>query len=324
MLRRLRDSGRSIIFISHFLDDILRISDTGHRSSATASKVATDAGRGYRQGHGHRADDRRRPSGARGELHRRDQARYPVDAPVVLETEGLTLRPRLSATSRSKVRAGEVLGIYGFMGCGQIELARALFGKLAADHGAIKLDGKPIRLSRTPRRHAVAGIAYVPESRRAMLFASRAGLQEHVDQHPRADLEHVSEAVVASGRSPRRTSRRLHIRPPRSDRLLGNLSGGNQQKVALAKWLTHPPKVLVLSEPTRGMDVGAKDDVVRIVRGLRDRGHRRHRGFDRAGDGAVACRPHPGHEARARSRASLPARRSARTGCSQRHEDGGR
>jgi ribose transport system ATP-binding protein len=64
----------------------------------------------------------------------------------------------------------------------------------------------------------------------------------------------------------------LHIRPPRVGRLLGTLSGGNQQKVALAKWLTHLPRVLLLSEPTRGMDVGAKDDVVNIVRGLRDQG----------------------------------------------------
>jgi ribose transport system ATP-binding protein len=64
----------------------------------------------------------------------------------------------------------------------------------------------------------------------------------------------------------------LQIRPPLVDRPLGTLSGGNQQKVALAKWLTHPPKVLVLSEPTRGMDVGAKDDVLHIVKGLRDQG----------------------------------------------------
>jgi ribose transport system ATP-binding protein len=70
----------------------------------------------------------------------------------------------------------------------------------------------------------------------------------------------------------RRQVERLNIRPPQVDRPVGTLSGGNQQKVALARWLTHPPKVLVLSEPTRGMDVGAKDDVVHIVRGLRDQG----------------------------------------------------
>ena len=88
----------------------------------------------------------------------------------------------------------------------------------------------------------------------------------------------------------------LQIRPPRVELELGMLSGGNQQKVALAKWLTYPPKVLVLSEPTRGMDVGAKDDVMKIVRDLRDAGARHHRALDRARDGAVARRPHPRHE----------------------------
>ena len=82
----------------------------------------------------------------------------------------------------------------------------------------------------------------------------------------------MAEARPPSARSARRHVKSLNIRPPRVDIALGSLSGGNQQKVALAKWLTYPPKVLVLSEPTRGMDVGAKDDVVKIVRGLRDQG----------------------------------------------------
>ena len=89
------------------------------------------------------------------------------DAPVVMETEGLSIERAFHDVSL-KVRAGEVLGIYGFMGCGQIELARALFGKIRAD-GAITLDGKPIRLTRTSIARE-DGIAYVPESRRAMLF----------------------------------------------------------------------------------------------------------------------------------------------------------
>ena len=80
-------------------------------------------------------------------------------------------------------------------------------------------------------------------------------------------LKPASERQIARGHV-----ENLRIRTPGVDQLLGNLSGGNQQKVALAKWLTHAPKVLILSEPTRGMDVGAKEDVVRIVRGLRDRG----------------------------------------------------
>jgi ribose transport system ATP-binding protein len=88
-----------------------------------------------------------------------------------------------------------------------------------------------------------------------------------LDRISRLWLKPAAERAIA-----RTQVERLNIRPPLVDILLGNLSGGNQQKVALAKWLSHAPKVLILSEPTRGMDVGAKEDVVKIVRGLRDQG----------------------------------------------------
>ncbi len=90
----------------------------------------------------------------------------------------------------------------------------------------------------------------------------------------------------------------LQIRPPQPEIALGKLSGGNQQKVALAKWLTHLPKVLILSEPTRGMDVGAKEDVIRIVKSLRDRGVADSGAVDRAGDDPDAGRPGDGAETR--------------------------
>ncbi|MCP4384380.1 MAG: sugar ABC transporter ATP-binding protein, partial [Hyphomicrobiales bacterium] len=190
------------------------------------------------------------------------------DAPVVLETKGLTLGRSFRDVSL-QVRAGEVLGIYGFMGCGQIELARALFGKIRAS-GQLRLDSEDIKLTRTSKARQ-KGIAYVPESRRAMLF-------HHEPLYKNMSisiLERISSFLLkpASERKIARSQvENLRIRTPGVDQLLGNLSGGNQQKVALAKWLTHAPKVLILSEPTRGMDVGAKEDVVRIVRGLRDQG----------------------------------------------------
>jgi len=167
------------------------------------------------------------------------------------------------------VRAGEVLGIYGFMGCGQVELARALFGKIRAD-GALQLEGKRLRLTRTSIARA-EGIAFVPESRRAMLFHHEPLYKNMsisiLDRISRYLLKPSAERKIAEGHI-----ENLRIRTPGPNQLLGNLSGGNQQKVALAKWLTHAPKVLILSEPTRGMDVGAKEDVLRIVRGLRDQG----------------------------------------------------
>jgi ribose transport system ATP-binding protein len=116
-----------------------------------------------------------------------------------------------------------------------------------------------------------AGVAFVPESRRSMLF-----YQEPVFKNVSISiLGRIARLLVKPGVErdiARRQVVALNIRPPDVRALLAGLSGGNQQKVALAKWLTYPPKVLVLCEPTRGMDVGAKDDVVKIVRSLRDQG----------------------------------------------------
>ena len=165
-----------------------------------------------------------------------------------------------------QVRAGEVLGIYGFLGSGQLELARALFGKLPLDSGTVRISGAQVPLANTAQAKA-AGIAFVPESRRAMLFA----LEPVYKNVSISILDRISRLWLRPGREraiAQRQVEALQIRPPLVDRPLGTLSGGNQQKVALAKWLTHPPKLLVLSEPTRGMDVGAKDDVLRIIRDL--------------------------------------------------------
>ncbi len=268
VLRRLRHSGRSIVFISHFLDDVLKIADTV-TIFRNGAKVVTHTAKGIDKkwiiermiGAGH---DQLEESYT-GEI---ELASKP-DARVVMETEKLTLG-RAYRDISLKVRAGEVLGIYGFMGCGQIELVRTMFGKMHADRGEMRLDGRHVRLLNTAAARR-AGIAFVPESRRSMLFhlepvfknVSIAVLQKF----GRIMLKPKFERKIAGDHV-----QRLRIRPTSVERLLGTLSGGNQQKVALAKWLTYLPKVLILSEPTRGMDVGAKDDVVKIVRGLRDQG----------------------------------------------------
>jgi ribose transport system ATP-binding protein len=156
------------------------------------------------------------------------------------------------------------------MGSGQIELSRALFGKLPLRRGTISLDGKPVRLKSTAAARA-KGIAFVPENRRMMLFRQEPVYKNVsisiLDRIHRLFVKPQVERKITEGHI-----KDLQIRPPRTGIALGSLSGGNQQKVALAKWLTHLPKVLILSEPTRGMDVGAKEDVIRIVKSLRDRG----------------------------------------------------
>jgi ribose transport system ATP-binding protein len=189
--------------------------------------------------------------------------------PIVLSVDGVSDGRALRDFSID-LRAGEITGVYGFMGSGQIELARALFGKIHLRRGTLKLDGKPVRFRSTSAARK-SGVAFVPENRRMMLFR-----QEPVYKNVSiAILDRISRLLVKPREEKKIAElhiKDLQIRPPRTGIALGSLSGGNQQKVALAKWLTHLPRVLILSEPTRGMDVGAKEDVIRIVKSLRDKG----------------------------------------------------
>jgi len=266
LLRRVRETGTAFVFISHFLDDVLAVSDTvsvfrngRHIETAPAPTIDKRWLIGRMIGAGHER------------LEESYTSDIPLPArpetPVVLQTEHVT-GDGFSDISLD-VRAGEVLGVYGFLGSGQLEFARALFGR-GRLLGRVSVDGKPAKLSNTTTAKK-SGIAFVPESRRAMLFT-----HEPVYKNMTISILERLSAVWLRPRAERAIAARhvtsFGIRPTGVQRELSTLSGGNQQKVALARWLTHPPRVLVLSEPTRGMDVGAKDDVVRIVRGLREQG----------------------------------------------------
>ena len=267
-LRRLRDAGTAIIFISHFIEDILSVSDSvtvfrnGWKVMDTAAAATTKAALIEAMiGKGREALE---------ETYTHDVA-LPArsETPVVLEANGLSLARSLREVS-FQARAGEVLGVYGFMGCGHLELARILFGKLKPDRGLIQVAGETRAFASTADARR-AGIAFVPESRRAMLFHQEPVYKNVsisiLDRISSLWLKPLREREIAM-----RQVEQLQIRPTAVELDLGMLSGGNQQKVALAKWLTFPPRVLVLCEPTRGMDVGAKNDVIHIVRHLRERG----------------------------------------------------
>ncbi|MFL6790186.1 MAG: sugar ABC transporter ATP-binding protein [Bradyrhizobium sp.] len=267
-LRQLRNEGTGIVFISHFIEDILRVSDAvtvfrNGRKVAEVQAAATSKAALIEAmiGKGREALE---------ETYTHDITLPPRTArPLVLDASGLSLARSLRDVS-FEVRAGEVLGIYGFMGCGQLELARILFGKLKPDNGSLVVasDRKAFGSTADARR---AGIAFVPESRRSMLFH-----QEPVYKNISISvLARISSLLLKPARERAIASRQmeqLQIRPAAVELEVGMLSGGNQQKVALAKWLSYPPRVLVLCEPTRGMDVGAKNDVIHIVRDLRARG----------------------------------------------------
>ena len=268
VLARLRVAGKSFVFISHFIDDVLGISDRLTIFRNARRVLTTEVTR---------IDKPRVIDAMIGEGHERLEETYqhairlaPASrGPVVLEVRGLARRAAFTGIDLA-LRAGEVLGVYGFMGCGQLELARALAGKQQADRGEIRIAGRPVRLTSTARAKR-AGVGIVPESRRSMLFAE-APVYKNVSI---SVLERISRLLLkpAVERSLAQVQvDRLSIRPSSAEPKLRTLSGGNQQKVALARWLVHRPRVLILAEPTRGMDVGAKDDVVRIVKGLKDEG----------------------------------------------------
>ena len=267
-LRRLREQGTAIVFISHFIEDILRVSDTvtvfrnGRKvtdtpaaSTSKGALIEAMIGKGREALEHSYTDDLMLP--------------HASDGAVVLKVDQLSLGRSLRHIS-FEARAGEVLGVYGFMGCGQLELSRILFGKMKPDAGTLTVDGRNRKFGSTADARR-AGVALVPESRRAMLFH-----QEPVYKNVSISiLERISALLLKPAREreiARRQVDQLQIRPPVVGLDLGMLSGGNQQKVALAKWLTYPPRLLVLCEPTRGMDVGAKNDVINIVRDLRARG----------------------------------------------------
>jgi rhamnose transport system ATP-binding protein len=171
-----------------------------------------------------------------------------------------------------EVRAGEILGLAGLVGAGRTELARVLFGITPADSGEILLNGTPLTL-RSPQAAIAHGIGYVPEDRRRhgvileMPIAENISMAVHRRLFPGSWLRFGRESSHAL-----QYVRDLAIKCSGPDAPGGSLSGGNQQKVSLARWLATKPKLLILDEPTQGVDVGAKSEIHRIIRQLAKEG----------------------------------------------------
>jgi len=259
IIKRLRERGVGIIYITHKLQEVFEIADrvmvlrdgelvgTAPRADlmpddVVRMMVGRELGTGF--------PDR---DGEHGE--------------AVLRVEGLTREPRFRDVSFG-LRAGEILGLAGLVGSGRTEVARAIFGADRLQAGRIYVDGKPVRI-RSPEDAIRLGIGYVPEDRKeqglflglkvgenicaASLRAnSRVGFMSPGREH------HMAERYVDA----------LSVRTPSVGTITSHLSGGNQQKVMLAKWLAIEPRVLIVDEPTRGVDVGAKAEVHNILRRL--------------------------------------------------------
>jgi ribose transport system ATP-binding protein len=173
---------------------------------------------------------------------------------------------------RLTVRSGEILGLAGLVGSGRTELARAVFGIDGAVAGTLRLGGEPIRIG-VPAEAIARGIFLVPEDRKQSGLLLDFALTDNISL---PDLASYSRAHLVSRARERANARaqkeRLNIRAPSVATRVGTLSGGNQQKVVLAKWLSMRPRVMIFDEPTRGVDVGAKKEIYDMLRGLADAG----------------------------------------------------
>jgi ribose transport system ATP-binding protein len=188
-----------------------------------------------------------------------------------LEVHNLSRRGALHDISLT-VRAGEIVGVAGLVGAGRTELARALFGADPIDAGTMELGGKPAQI-RNPHDAVRAGIVLIPEDRKLEGLLQLLSIRQNIGL-PNLDLfrrwgfvRRAREAAVS-----RHWLGQLAIRASGVEQPVLSLSGGNQQKVVLAKWMVREPRLIILDEPTRGIDVGAKAEIYRLMRQLADGG----------------------------------------------------
>jgi ABC-type sugar transport system ATPase subunit len=258
--RELRDDGVTVIYVSHILGDVLALCDTvtvlkdGRRvRTAPAAEETTDSLVTAMLG---RSLDVAFPT----------PSPPPADARVVLSVRGLSHPPAFDDISFD-VRAGEIVGLAGLVGSGRTEIARAIFGADPAD-GAVEIAGRPVR-SRSPRTSIRRGLALLPESRKDQGLVMVRPLTENVTM---AHVGAVSRRGVLAKRREQRVVgealRSVDARAASTSMPVSSLSGGNQQKAALAKWLVRTPRLLLADEPTRGIDVGAKRAIYDLIHGL--------------------------------------------------------
>jgi ribose transport system ATP-binding protein len=195
-----------------------------------------------------------------------------VPGEVALRVEGLGRRGGFEDISLT-LRRGEVVGVAGLIGSGRTELARALFGADRIDAGRVWVHGREVRF-RSPRQAIRAGLGFLTEDRKRQGLVLRLDVTENVCL---ASLERFSRAGCMRAARERaeaaRLAAELQLKTPGLGQRVVNLSGGNQQKVVLAKWLCRRADILLFDEPTRGIDVGAKVEIYRLINRLAAAGH---------------------------------------------------
>jgi rhamnose transport system ATP-binding protein len=256
IVRRLRARGVGIVYISHRLDEIFAIGDrvTVLRDGAyvgARSVADTNASELVQMMVGRRIDN----------LF--PKTTVPIGAPV-LEARNIVRHPMTKSVSLT-VRAGEIVGLAGLVGSGRSELAQTLFGITPAESGEIRLMGEAVTI-RSAEAARSKGIAYVPEDRGVQGLVRPMSVLHNFSL---AALGALSRAGFIDRGAERRMAeegvQRFRVKTSSVEEIAGRLSGGNQQKIVLGKWLANNPKLLILDEPTRGIDVGAKAEIHRLM-----------------------------------------------------------
>lgn len=263
VIDKLREDKRSIIYISHFLEEVVRVADRitvlrDGQKVATLDAAETNTSHLVSLILGREVNATLPPAVTSADGH------------ILLEVNNLT--SDVFNDVSFKVNKGEVLGIYGAIGAGHFDLARALFGMYRFDSGNITVDGHRFKPRHSARYAIQHGLAYAIESRRKSLLMDEAIYRNVTLPH----LNRIGSLIPRQSQELKLAApaiQMVNVQPPDPLNPVGTLSGGNQQKVAIARWLTFPPKVLVMSEPTRGMDVGAKSEVLSILRKFRNDGY---------------------------------------------------
>ncbi len=259
----LRKNKRSIIYISHFMGEVMRVADRvtvlrDGRKIKTLYKTSTHVDELITLILGHEVN------------------KAPVQAPSRSDKQALLTVDHLTADVFTDVSfsagKGEIVGIYGAIGAGHFDLARAIFGVYRFDRGMIALDGQTFPPDFSTSYAIRHGLAYATESRRKTLLMEDAVYRNVTMPH----LNRIGKLFPLLRQEldiARPVIERVNVQPSDPLNSVGKLSGGNQQKVVLARWMAFPPKMFVLSEPTRGMDVGAKSEVMKILRDFRSQGY---------------------------------------------------
>ncbi len=263
ILRDLKARGIAIVFITHFIDQVYQISDrisvlrngrlVGSAPTAELPRlklISLMLGR---------------------ELEHTEARRAPTAAVApgepILAVEGLGRR-RYMGNFDLQLRAGEAVGLAGLLGSGRTETCKLVFGAVHPDAGQVRFEGRPIAI-RSPRQAVRLGIGFCPEDRKAEGIIPELTVRENIVlasqvkrgwlwRLPHEEQERVAQQMIKT----------LGIATPDADKPVGQLSGGNQQKVILARWLASKSRILILDEPTRGIDVGAHAEIVALIRHL--------------------------------------------------------